>query len=398
MPPAASRNISSAYRKTHTCRQHHAAFNGGVTYGKPARTAARRSRSTVYGRRGRALLAAVLVLFLAHAALAGSSRSRPATARPGLNDTDRADLSSVRWPLRGQAALVLGNGRPAASPHEQPAPIASLAKVMTAYLTLKRYPLNGARDGFTITVTEAQAQAQAEARDQSVVAVQAGEQLTERQLLEALLIPSGNNIARMLAARVAGSETRFLAEMNAEARALRMDHTAYTDPSGFNPSTVSTAADQLRVFQRAMRFSVFRQIVSMATVTLPVAGTVTNYNPLTAQGYAGKTGSDSAAKGCLAFFTHVTGGGRGLTVAGVVMGQGEGSDTSALLAAAGEAAVQVVDSVAPETRAPRTGRRPRPRNGGLQQRTSGEPKNPELPADGFDNLVRTRERRWSELV
>ena len=37
--------------------------------------------------------------------------------------------------------------------------------------------------------------------------------------------------------------------MNAEARALGMDHTTYTDPSGFDPGTVSTAADQLRVFR-----------------------------------------------------------------------------------------------------------------------------------------------------
>jgi D-alanyl-D-alanine carboxypeptidase (penicillin-binding protein 5/6) len=191
--------------------------------------------------------------------------------------------------------LVLGNGRLAASPNEQPAPIASLAKVMTAYLTLERYPLSGAQDGFTITVSEEQAQV--EGQGQSVVAVRAGEQLTERQLLEALLIPSANNIARMLAAEVADSEARFLAEMNAEARALGMDNTIYTDPSGFDPNTVSTAADQLRVFHRAMRFSVFRQIVSMDSVTLPVAGTLTNYNPLIAEGYAGKTGSDSAAGG-----------------------------------------------------------------------------------------------------
>jgi D-alanyl-D-alanine carboxypeptidase (penicillin-binding protein 5/6) len=241
--------------------------------------------------------------------------------------------------------LVLGNGRPAASPHQQPVPIASLAKVMTAYLTLKRYPLRGAQGGFMITVTVAQAQV--EAQGQSVVAVRAGEQLTERQLLEALLIPSGNNIAQMLATVVAGSETRFVAEMNAEARALGMDHTIYTDPSGFDPGTVSTAADELRVFQRAMRFAVFRQIVSMPSVTLPVAGTLTNYNPLIAEGYAGKTGSDSAAGGCLAFFTHVTIGGRRLTAVGVVMGQGQGSDTSVLLAAAGEAAKQLVESVAP---------------------------------------------------
>src|ERR1700761_7119966 len=164
--------------------------------------------------------------------------------------------------------VVAGNRRRAASPHQRPAPIASLAKVMTATVILERYPLSGAQDGFTLTVTEAQAQAEAQdaAQGQSVVAVRAGEQLSERQLLEALLISSANNIAQLLAAQVAGSETRFVAEMNAQARALGMDHTTSTDPSGFDSGTVSTAGDQLRIFQRAVRFPVFRQIVSMPTV------------------------------------------------------------------------------------------------------------------------------------
>ncbi len=96
----------------------------------------------------------------------------------------------------------------------------------------------------------------------------------------------------------------------------------------------------------ATRFTVFRQIVSTASVTLPVAGTLTSFNPLIAEGYAGKTGSDSTSGGCLAFFTHVTVGARRQTAAGVVMGQGEGSDTSSILAAAGEAARQLVGSVA----------------------------------------------------
>ena len=220
---------------------------------------------------------------------------------------------------------------------------------MTAYLVLEHYPLSGVEEGPTITVTAAQAQAEAHDASEggSVVAVQPGEQLTERQLLDALLIPSGNNIAEMLAALVAGSETRFLAEMNAQARVLGMDHTVYTDPSGFDPSTVSTAADQLRVFQRAMRFPVFREIVATASVTLPVAGTVTNFNPLIGEGYAGKTGSDAEAGGCLAFFTHVTISGSQLPAIGVVMGQGQGNDTSTLLAAAGQAAQQLVRSVTP---------------------------------------------------
>jgi D-alanyl-D-alanine carboxypeptidase (penicillin-binding protein 5/6) len=293
------------------------------------------------------LVTALALLLLATAWAA--PRHLPGT-QDHMPNEGRTYLSPVSWPQGGQAALVLGNGRPAASPHEQQAPIASLAKVMTAYLILNRYPLSGGQEGFTIAVTEEQAQAEAQGQGESVVAVRAGEQLTERQLLEALLIPSGNNIARMLATGLAGSETRFVAEMNAEARVLGMHHTTYTDPSGFDPSTVSTAAEQLRVFQQAMRFPVFRQIVSMASVTLPVAGTLTNYNPLIAEGYAGKTGSDSAAGGCLAFFTHVTVGGRRLTAAGVVMGQGQGSNTSEILAAAGEAATQLVESVAPAIR------------------------------------------------
>ena len=299
-------------------------------------------------RRRRLLLGLVLVLLVARTAgqlLNDTGHVRVPAART-RNDDRRTYVSAVRWPLQGQAALVLGNGRPAASPGEQPVPIASLAKVMTAYLTLKRYPLSAAQDGFVVTITAAQAQATAEdARDgQSIVAVQAAEALTERQLLEALLIPSGNNIAEMLAAQVGGGQTDFVAQMNAEARALGMEHTIYTDPSGFDPGTVSTAGDQLRVFREAMRFQAFRQIVSMASVTLPVAGTLTTYNPLIAEGYAGKTGSDSAAGGCLAFFTHVTVRGRRLVAVGAVLGQGEGRDTSVILAAAGQAAEQLVDS------------------------------------------------------
>jgi D-alanyl-D-alanine carboxypeptidase (penicillin-binding protein 5/6) len=341
---------------------------------------------TVYGRRRRRLpLGAALALSLAAAAFAAvphplNGKDRPinhdrTSSRDGTLNEDRAYVSTVGWPQQGQAAFVLGGGAPAASPHQQPVPIASLAKVMTAYLTLERYPLSGAQDGFTITVTatEAQAAAQDAAQGQSGVAVQAGEQLTERQLLEALLIPSGNDIARMLATHVAGSKTRFLAEMNDKARALGMDRTIYTDPSGFDPSTVSTAADQLRVFQRAMRLPVFRQILSMPSVTLPLAGTLTNYDPLIAEGYAGKTGSDAAAGGCFAFFTHMTIGRRQLTAIGVVMGQGQGTDTSVLLAAAGQAAQQLVQSVAPATSGRTT---PAPGGSGAPGVSGGSPGTP----------------------
>src|SRR6185437_7410866 len=267
----------------------------------------------------------------------------------GAGASSRSDthLSSIMWPRRGQAALVLGNAEPAASPYQQPVPIASVAKVMTALLTLTRYPLSAGQSGFVVTVTTAQARAEAEdaAQGQSVVTVHGGEQLTERQLLEGLLIPSGNNIARVLAGYVAGSDAQFVAYMNAEAKALGLEHTNYTDPSGWDPGTVSTAADQLVVLRQAMRFSVFRQIVSMESVTLPAAGTLVNTNPVIADGFAGKTGSDSAAGACLAFFTYLTIGGHRLTAVGVVLGQWEQDRASVDLAAAGAAAEDLVQSV-----------------------------------------------------
>jgi serine-type D-Ala-D-Ala carboxypeptidase (penicillin-binding protein 5/6) len=121
------------------------------------------------------------------------------------------------WPAAGDAALVVQQiGSLGSAGGDTPRPIASLAKVMTAYLTLKKYPLTRTGGGFTITVTPADARSEVQdaKQDESVVAVRAGERLDERQLLEALLIPSGDNIAQMLAVYDAGSDSRFVAEMN----------------------------------------------------------------------------------------------------------------------------------------------------------------------------------------
>lgn len=260
---------------------------------------------------------------------------------------DRTSLTRVRWPVDGQAALVVGHASPAASPDQEPVPVASVAKVMTAYLTLTSFPLRDGDDGFTATVSPAEVRMEAEeaALGQSVVAVQSGERLSERQMLEALLIPSGNNIARMLATHVAGSEAAFIARMNDAAHGLGMTDTFYTDPSGWDPGTMSTAADQLRLLRHAMRFAAFRRIVAMPYAALPVAGTVRNTNPILADGYFGKTGSESAAGACLAFFTHEVLNGRRQTVVGVVLGQWEAGSSSVVLAAAGRAAEQLVGSL-----------------------------------------------------
>jgi serine-type D-Ala-D-Ala carboxypeptidase (penicillin-binding protein 5/6) len=243
------------------------------------------------------------------------------------------------WPASGQAAFVrTGQAQVQAGPNQHAAPIASVAKVMTAYLVLSHHPLRLGQDGPTITLTAADVADTDRRRGQheSVVSVAAGEQLTERQALQALLLPSANNIAAVLARWDAGSADRFVSRMNATARALGMTHTRYTDPSGYDDATVSTAADQVRIVERAMNLPVFASIVATPSATLPVAGTVRNTNSLLGHnGFVGvKTGSTAAAGGCFAFRAVRWIGGRRTTITGVVLGQPGHDQIAAGLAAA----------------------------------------------------------------
>ena len=243
------------------------------------------------------------------------------------------------WPADGQAAFIKsGQSQVQAGPNQHEAAIASVAKVMTAYLVLRDHPLRLGEDGPAITLTDADVADTDRRRGQgeSVVSIAAGEQLTERQALQALLLPSANNIAAALARWDAGSEERFVARMNAAAQSLHMTRTRYTDPSGYDDATVSTAADQVRVVDRAMRLPVFASIVATPSATLPVAGLVHNTDRLLGHnGFVGvKTGSTDAAGSCFAFRAIRWIDGKRTTITGVVLGQPGGDRAAAGLAAA----------------------------------------------------------------
>jgi D-alanyl-D-alanine carboxypeptidase (penicillin-binding protein 5/6) len=275
-------------------------------------------------------VAALLVVVVAIAASVGhrvgSSSSTATDALGGEQRDGRIEVPGTVWPAYGQAAFVRsGDAQFHTGPNQHAAPIASVAKVMTAYLVLRDHPLRLGQDGPALTLTEADVvdTDRRRGRHESVVSVAAGERLTELQALQALLLPSANNIAAALARWDAGSVARFVARMNATARSLRMTHTRYTDPSGYDDATVSTAADQVRLVDRAMRVPVFASIVATRSATLPVAGTVHNTNTLLGyDGFVGiKTGSDSAAGGCFAFRAIRRIDGKRTTITGVVLGQ-----------------------------------------------------------------------------
>jgi D-alanyl-D-alanine carboxypeptidase (penicillin-binding protein 5/6) len=245
----------------------------------------------------------------------------------------------LAWPREGQAAVeVEGVDGVGTSGGSTPVPIASVAKVMTAYLTLREHPLVSGREGFVVTITarDVEEAEQRTALGESGLTVRAGERITERQALQALMLPSANNIAALLARHDAGGIATFVARMNATARKLGMGATTYTDPSGFNDETVSTAADQLKLARAAMRIPALAAIVAEPAAELPEVGRVANYNGLVGtDGYVGvKTGSDRAAGGCLVFAKQTTVDGRRLLVLGVVLGQREGSPIEAALTSA----------------------------------------------------------------
>ena len=309
-----------------------------------ARTTTRRISRFRVG--GLLVVTAALVAVLGHHLPASSSSSSTATPPTDRLPRDRPAglgnvLRSVMWPAYGQAAVQMGQSQIEAGPNQHAAPVASVAKVMTAYLVLRDHPLGVGEDGPTITLTDADvADTDRRSRQrESIVPIIAGEQLSELQALQALLLPSANNIAAVLARWDAGSVGRFVAHMNATAWSLGMTRTRYTDPSGYDDRTVSTAADQLRVVDRAMRVPAFASIVATPSATLPVAGTVHNTDRLLGRdGFVGvKTGSDRAAGGCFAFRAIRLVHGKRTTVTGVVLGQ-PGYD----LIAAGLAAADVM--------------------------------------------------------
>jgi serine-type D-Ala-D-Ala carboxypeptidase (penicillin-binding protein 5/6) len=290
----------------------------------PRRAAADRSHL-----RSRALIAGAVILVAAVAWVAVQLlRPVPSMALTVSVTTARVLPGAAPrpdWPGRAQAAAGLpGTGLLGAHGGSQPVPIASLAKIMTGYVVLSDHPLRAGGSGSVITVTAADVAAYAsdQRQGQSVVKVAAGETLTERQALEAMLIPSGNNIASLLARWDAGSQEAFVAKMNARARSLGLRSTRYADASGADPATVSTASDQFRLTLRALQIPAFRQIVAMPQVTLPVVGVAYNVNAgLGHDGIVGvKTGSTSQAGGCLAFAAIRTVAGGQVTIIGVILG------------------------------------------------------------------------------
>jgi D-alanyl-D-alanine carboxypeptidase (penicillin-binding protein 5/6) len=231
-------------------------------------------------------------------------------------------------PTGGSSALATSLSGTVAS--RDPAlvrPIGSVAKAMTALVVLALRPVAPGAPGPSVTMTGADVllYRQAVAEGGSNLRVRAGEVLTERDLLLALLLPSADNIAETLAVWVSGNRAAFIARLNATATAMGMDHTHFADPSGLGAATVSTADDLVILARATTAKPALAELVQVRQSTLPDGTVLRNLDILlgTQTGWLGiKTGWTGAAGGCLVFAATMSyTSGHALTVWGAVLGQ-----------------------------------------------------------------------------
>lgn len=119
---------------------------------------------------------------------------------------------------------------------EQIVPIGSQTKLMTIHLIAEAIAAGQLSLDETVTVSPS-----AEGKEGATVWLRAGEQMTVRDLLKAVIIGNANDACIALACRLSGSEQQFVMEMNAAAFSLEMRHTRFADCTGLSAESVSTA-------------------------------------------------------------------------------------------------------------------------------------------------------------
>jgi D-alanyl-D-alanine carboxypeptidase (penicillin-binding protein 5/6) len=243
-----------------------------------------------------------------------------------LAATQTSPEGSLAWPGYGQAAVgAVGYGLLDTHGAQVAVPTASTAKIMTAYAILKAKPLTpGQTESPIITFTQADVDIYNDClqKDCSVALVAAGEQISEYQALQAILLPSANNVAASLAIWAFGSIDAYTAYANNLAAEMGLSNTHLADASGLSPETVSTAGDLVTLSIEAMKNPVFAEIVAQPNAQIPVAGKIYNVNGLLGRDniIGLKTGNTEQAGGVFVTAATHEVNGQKITIITAVMG------------------------------------------------------------------------------
>ncbi|MEU7551687.1 hypothetical protein AB0B01_04855 [Streptomyces sp. NPDC044571] len=234
---------------------------------------------------------------------------------------------SLPWPKEGQGHMAAaGLGTVGTFGEQKPIAIGSVAKTMTAYVILKNHPLKKGEKGPMIDIDKTAVDDGKKDSDgeSTVNTLKEGDKISEYDALAAIMIPSANNVARLLARwDTGGDQEAFVKKMNEAAKDLGMANTTYTDPSGLDATTVSTAEDQVKLGLKVVEMSELMAITKLPSWTDPSGKSWRNWNDLVPyNGAVGiKTGSTTKAGGNLLFAAEKKVGKTNQLIVGAVLGQ-----------------------------------------------------------------------------
>ncbi|HEX8208347.1 MAG TPA: hypothetical protein VF587_19955 [Solirubrobacteraceae bacterium] len=288
---------------------------------REAKEAARRRRAR---RRGLFLVVSLAALALLGLVASGAGDGERATRDPaaaaprepteppaqevlgplpgGVDLQDPTDAFTIPFKKPPKAGIVVNLGTGEVLWRRRPLrarPIASLTKMMTALVTVETLR---ARDTAKITP------AVLHYTGSGLGVLPKGKRIPIETLLHGLLLPSGNDAARALAFRAAGSIRGFVRKMNAKAGELGLRCTHFTGVEGLDPGNRSCAVDLVALARHVIETPRLARIVRRRRSILPMpikGGKVYmyNHNPLLRRGYPGiigvKTGWTDEAGRCL---------------------------------------------------------------------------------------------------
>lgn len=296
------------------------------------------------------LLLVALLLLLAGGATVGYYRySRPissASVQEVFQLQPTETTPDIHWPLAQASIGTVEDGVLASKPNQTPKPTASTAKLITVLTVLEEKPLALGEQGplLTIDQNDMALYDMYYRAGGSLVAVELGEQLTQYQMMQGILIRSGNNLADSLAIWAFGSLGEYQKAAQKYVDKLGMSHTTVgTDASGLSTTTTSTAEDLVRLGIAAMKHEVVREIVRQPTSNLPVDGSKPSTNWMLGQsGVVGiKTGNIPAVGGVFVIASEYAPEGKEpITIVGAV--QGASTTASAISQAS-----QLAESIKP---------------------------------------------------
>ncbi|GAA2178269.1 hypothetical protein GCM10009847_07720 [Leucobacter tardus] len=269
---------------------------------------------------------------------------------------DERALAAITSEAADPTAVGFLHGESVWASDGAPIGIASLTKLVTALVGLERRPLQTGESGPTYTVTAADdAVRERVLAENGVVAdAPAGLELTERQMLELVLMPSANNYAILYAEWVFGSEAAFADAASAWAEREGLESLRVIEPTGLSPENTATAADLVRLGSLALEHPVIAEIVHQSWVDIPGIGPIENSNPILGEeGVIGvKTGTSTFAGFHLLAARTAVVDGRPVTAISAVLGrtgdEARAADSRAVLDAA-LATARMTELLAPET-------------------------------------------------